>query len=143
MNEKRGADMTTARKDAETPVDAGPPVTESPSSTAAEAAEPSEKAARRRPTGRLEAMALPLTWLAVIVVFSILETDTFFTSANAASILASQAVLVVVTLGLIVPLIAGDFDLSIGSVVGMSALVIAILNVQHGWNIWAAVVVAL
>ncbi|GJF03201.1 sugar ABC transporter permease [Pseudonocardia sp. D17] len=143
VNEKRGADMTTARKDAETPVDAGPPVTESTSSTAAEAAEPSEKAARRRPTGRLEAMALPLTWLAVIVVFSILETDTFFTSANAASILASQAVLVVVTLGLIVPLIAGDFDLSIGSVVGMSALVIAILNVQHGWNIWAAVVVAL
>jgi ribose transport system permease protein len=99
--------------------------------------------ARRRSSGRLEAMALPLTWIAVIVVFSIVQTDTFFTTSNAASILASQAVLVVVTLGLIVPLTAGEFDLSVGSVVGTSALTIAILNVQHGWNIWLAILAAL
>nr|WP_296773431.1 ABC transporter permease [Rhodococcus sp. (in: high G+C Gram-positive bacteria)] len=104
---------------------------------------PAQPTPRRRASGRLEALALPLTWLAVIIVFSIIETDTFFTSANASSILASQAVLVVVTLGLIVPLIAGDFDLSIGAVVGVSALTVAILNVQHGWNIWAAIVAAL
>jgi ribose transport system permease protein len=100
-------------------------------------------AARRRPTGRLEAMALPLTWLVVIVVFSIVETETFFTSSNLASILASQAVLVVVTLGLIVPLTAGEFDLSVGAVVGMSALTIAILNVRQGWSIGLAILAAL
>ncbi len=102
-----------------------------------------QKLARKRSSGRLEAMALPITWLAVIVVFSITETGTFFTTDNASSILASQAVLVVVTLGLIVPLIAGDFDLSVGAVVGASALTIAVLNVQHDWPIGLAIVAAL
>ncbi|MCW2542210.1 MAG: ABC-type transporter, integral rane subunit [Frankiales bacterium] len=101
------------------------------------------KLTKQRASGRLEAIALPLTWLAVIVVFSIKEHSTFFTTSNASSILASQAVLVFVTLGLIVPLIAGDFDLSIGSVVGTSALTIAILNVQHHWPIILAILVAL
>ena len=99
--------------------------------------------AKQRASGRLEAIALPLTWLAVIIAFSIGETSTFFTTSNASSILASQAVLVFVTLGLIVPLIAGDFDLSIGSVVGTSALTIAILNVQHHWPIVFAIIAAL
>lgn len=140
MTDKEGSDMTTARKDVDTTVADGLPATEPPPGDSTPG---SPEGRRLRPSGRLEAMALPLTWLAVIIVFSIIETDTFFTSANAASILASQAVLVVVTLGLIVPLIAGDFDLSIGSVVGTSALLIAILNVQQGWNIWAAILVAL
>jgi ribose transport system permease protein len=98
---------------------------------------------RRKATGRLEALALPIIWLVMIVAFSVIETSTFFTAANASSILASQAVLVVVTLGLIVPLIAGDFDLSVGSVVGTSALTIAILNVQLHWPIEVAILVAL
>jgi ribose transport system permease protein len=131
--------MTTARKEVEAPR-MEKEATEHVDVTSAAA--PADKR-RRPPSGRLEALALPIAWLVVIVVFSVLETDTFFTSANAASILASQAVLVVVTLGLTIPLIAGDFDLSIGSVVGTSALLIAILNVRMGWNIWAAVVVAL
>ncbi len=101
------------------------------------------KPRRKSPSGRLEALALPIVWLAMIVVFSLVETNTFFTSANASSILASQAVLVVVALGLIVPLIAGDFDLSVGSVVGTSALTIAILNVQYHWPIALAILVAL
>jgi ribose transport system permease protein len=141
MNDQGGADMTTARKDAGAPDDARPDAI----APLEARADPSELVAApvRRSTGRLEAMALPLAWVAVIVVFSIIETETFFTTANLASILASQAVLVVVTLGLIVPLIAGDFDLSVGSVVGTSALTIAILNVQQGWNIWLAILAAL
>ncbi len=97
----------------------------------------------RMASGQLEALALPIVWLLVIVTFSIVETSTFFTTSNVSSILASQAVLVVVTLGLIVPLIAGDFDLSVGSVVGTSALTISILNVQHHWPVSLAIVAAL
>jgi len=97
----------------------------------------------RRSAGRLEALALPFTWLMVAVVFSILKPDTFFTWDNLSSMLASQAVLVVVTLALVVPLVAGDFDLSVGSVVGISAITIAILNVQHHWSIGVAILAAL
>lgn len=99
---------------------------------------------RRRASGELlEAFALPIAWLAVILLFSVLRPDTFLTSANASSILASQAVLVVVTLGLVIPLTAGDYDLSVASVVGLSAMLIAILNVNQGWPIGWAILVAL
>jgi ribose transport system permease protein len=91
----------------------------------------------------LEAAALPTAWLVVIIVFSILRPSTFLTSANLSSILASQAVLVLVTLGLIVPLSAGDYDLSVASVVGLSANLLAILNVNEDWPIGLAVLAAL
>jgi ribose transport system permease protein len=108
----------------------------------------SEATAERRPRPRLsgqtlEALALPIAWVAVCIVFGILRPDTFLTSANLSSILASQAVLVVVTLALIIPLTAGDYDLSVASIVGLSAMLVAILNVNLGWPVGVALLVAL
>lgn len=87
--------------------------------------------------------ALVLAWLAVIVLFSVLRPDSFATTSNLQTILGSQAVLVVLTLGLILPLMVGEFDLSIGAVLALSAIVIAELNVSAGWPVAAAVAVAL
>jgi ribose transport system permease protein len=106
----------------------------------------SQATARRRPrpSGQtLEALALPIAWVAVVIVFGILKPETFLTSANLSSILASQAVLVVVTLALIIPLTAGDYDLSVASVVGLSAMLVAILNVNLGWPVGLALLAAL
>jgi ribose transport system permease protein len=77
-----------------------------------------------------------------VVLFGVLEPDTFLTSANFETIFGSQAVLVVLTLGLLVPLTAGDYDLSVASVLSLSAMVVAVLNVEHGWPIGLAVLVA-
>ncbi len=98
---------------------------------------------RTRRAKRVEAWALPLVWLIVATVFSILEPQAFFSWTNVSSLLASQTVLVVVTLALIVPLSTGDFDLSVGSVAGLSAVTIAILNVNHGWPILGAIAAAI
>jgi ribose transport system permease protein len=91
----------------------------------------------------LEAIALPLAWVALIIVFGFLRPETFLSGANLSSILASQAVLVVVALGLIIPLTAGDYDLSVASVVLLSAMLIAILNATMGVPILLAIAVAL
>jgi ribose transport system permease protein len=100
--------------------------------------------ARRWLNGKvLEASALPIAWVVVIVVFGILKPNTFLTQANFSSILASQAVLVVVTLGLVLVLTGGDYDLSVASVVGLSSMLIAILNVNHHWPIGWCIQVAL
>jgi simple sugar transport system permease protein len=40
-------------------------------------------------------------------------------------------------------MIGGEFDLSVGSMVGATGMIIAILSTQYGWNIWAALVAAL
>ena len=118
-----------------------------PGASAGPAAEPGPAAGRRRRpvlSGKsIEALALPIAWLVVIIIFGVLRPGTFLSSANFASILASQAVLVVVSLALVIVLTAGDYDLSVASVVGLSANLIAILNVNHGFPIPVAILIAL
>jgi ribose transport system permease protein len=55
----------------------------------------------RLPVGAGQRYALPFAFLVVIMVFSLRLPDTFFTAANFESILGSQAVLVVLALGLL------------------------------------------
>jgi ribose transport system permease protein len=88
-------------------------------------------------------LTLPLAWVGVIALFGALEPDTFLTSANFQTIFGSQAVLAVVTLGLLIPLTAGDYDLSVASVLSLSAMVVALLNVQEGWAIGPAILAGL
>jgi len=79
----------------------------------------------------------------VIVIFGYLKPQTFLTWPNFSTIFGSQAVLVVVTLGLIIPLTANDFDVSIAYVMTLSSMLIAILNVQLGVPIGWAILAAL
>jgi len=120
-----------------------PSVEESQTNVDSSDAEAGKTARSRWLSGQtLEAIALPLAWVAVIIIFGLLRPETFLSSANLSSILASQAILVVVALGLIIPLTAGDYDLSIASVVLLSASLVAILNATLGWPIWLAILVA-
>jgi ribose transport system permease protein len=87
--------------------------------------------------------ALLLVWGVVIVVFGILRPDTFLTTSNFSTIFGSQAILVVLTLALLPPLTAGDYDLSVAATLTLSSMTLAILNVNHGWSIGAAIAAAL
>jgi ribose transport system permease protein len=97
----------------------------------------------RRTTDLPERVALLGAWAAMIVLFSILRPDTFGTTQNFQTIFGSQSVLVVLTLGLILPLVVGEFDLSIAATLGLSAALVAVLNAEHGWPIGLAVIAAL
>ncbi|MFC5676489.1 ABC transporter permease [Aeromicrobium endophyticum] len=99
------------------------------------------KAAKR--PAEPERFALLGVWAVLFLVFSLIVPETFPTTANISNMLGSQAVLLVLALGLIVPLRAGDYDLSVASTLNLSAVVVAVLNVNQGWNIWAAVIAAI
>jgi len=103
---------------------------------------PSQQAVRRRRRLSLERYVLPLTWLAVIIVFSILKPDVFPTGDNASAILSINAVLVVLTIGLLAPLTVGDLDISAAAVVGLSAMLVVILNTNRHGPVGYAVLIA-
>jgi ribose transport system permease protein len=107
------------------------------------AAERDRRAGRQNLVDQLERFGLLIAWAAVIAVFGFLLPDTFLTWSNFSTILGSQAVLVVATLGLIIPLTAGDYDLSLASVLTLSTMLIAVLNVNYGVPIGLAVAAAL
>jgi len=94
-------------------------------------------------TRLLEPVALPFSWGIVVLVFGILRPTQFLTWSNFSTIFSSQAVLVVLSLGLLISLRTGDYDLSIASVMTMSSMMIAVLNGQHGMSIGLAVLLAL
>ncbi len=75
--------------------------------------------------------------LAVCVIFSLWIPDLFLTTSNLSNILGSQAVTAIITLGLLFPLAAGAFDLSIGFIVATSGMLAAYLVVE-GTNPFAA-----
>jgi ribose transport system permease protein len=98
---------------------------------------------RARAAVLVERFGLVATWAGIIVVFGVLRPDTFMTSSNFSTIFGSQAVLVVLSLGLILVLTAGDYDLSVAGVMSLSAMIIASLNAVHGWGLAPAIAVAL
>jgi simple sugar transport system permease protein len=56
------------------------------------------------------------------------------------SVVAAQFAIIAV--GACLLMIAGEFDLSVGSMIGFAGIVIAILSVQWGWPVWSAILAA-
>jgi ribose transport system permease protein len=86
---------------------------------------------------------LLVAWAVVIVVFCILSPDVFATTRNLQITLSTQSVLLVLTLALLPSLAAGEYDLSVAGVLGLSYVLIGWLNVVHGWPVLPSIVVAL
>ncbi len=85
------------------------------------------------------AIGLVVLW----VLFAILGPDSgFLSSRGVASYLniAAQVGLVGTTVTLL--LIAGEFDLSIGSMVGFSGMIVALGTTKAGWPLWLALIAA-
>ena len=87
--------------------------------------------------------AVVIAWAIVIAIFSVLNRDAFLTVGNFQTIFGSQAVVLILTLGLLPSLTAGEFDLSIAGVMSVSLILVGYLNVIEHWAILPAVVVAL
>jgi ribose transport system permease protein len=88
-----------------------------------------------RRSGVLEILGrygLPLALLIVLVVFSAWKTSSFFTWTNFRQTFAQQAIILMVALGAMVPLIVGEFDLSVGANAGLGALfAVGLCDMQH------------
>jgi ribose transport system permease protein len=78
----------------------------------------------------------------LIVLFSLLRPATFPTYVNFVAIVSSQDVLVVLAVGLLFPLVAGEFDLSIGFTLGFTAMELAVLTGQVGMPVGLALLVS-
>lgn len=123
MAQETEIDPRDAAEAPEEPVVGGPTATHTP-----KLAGPRPHRGKRA----LERYAVLLILLVVIVVFSILEPSSFATKDNAISILQQQSVLACLALGLLIPIAIGEFDLSVGYVLGFSAMVAAKLGGTTG-----------
>lgn len=125
------------------------PVSGATSSGAAPATS-SASAAKAKPLGRRLLQWLAPTkigavyvWIVIIIVFSVWTPDTFATIQTVKTILNQNAVTGIMALSLIVPLSARVFDLSIGYILGISAVLLAWLLVETSIPLGFAIVITL
>jgi ABC-type xylose transport system permease subunit len=82
--------------------------------------------------------------VAVWVFFAIVAGGNgFLTLRGTASYLEVAAELGILAVPVALLMIGGEFDLSIGSVIGAGSMTTALLAAQFGWNIWPALFVSL
>jgi ribose transport system permease protein len=90
----------------------------------------------------LRAYGLVIAWVAVIVGFGFAVPSTFLTVADFRTIFSIQAALVILSLALVVPLAAGEFDLSVAGSLGISYVLVGYLNANLGWPILPVIAIA-
>jgi simple sugar transport system permease protein len=112
----------------------------------AEAADPALAPARRASLRRLlarpelgAAAAAMLVW----VVFAIVAGPPFRSLEGSAAVLNAAAPLGILAVAVALLMIAGEFDLSIGSIIGCAGMTIMLLTRHFDWALWPAVGVAL
>lgn len=91
--------------------------------------------------GFLERFGLVGILVLMALAFSIALPETFPTVANFRIILTSQSVLAVAALALLMPLVAGRFDISVGSNVCLSAVLIAGSMSRHDLPLLVAILI--
>jgi ribose transport system permease protein len=94
---------------------------------------PAEKPRKSR-RFKISSYGAVIVWLLVVALFSVLEPDTFATTQNARIILSNEAISAIIALGLVLPLAADQFDLSIAAVMGFAVVVVGSLMVNAGWG---------
>lgn len=112
-------------------------MTDTPSTTASAAGSSANL------TRLFERVALILVWLLLIGGFGAAMPTSFLNWGNFAILFASYAPAALLALAIIVPLTAGDYDLSVGATLTLSSCVIGVLNVWQGLPIGVAIGLAL
>jgi D-xylose transport system permease protein len=83
-------------------------------------------------------VGLALIW----IIFS-LANENFLTSGNLTNLALQIAAVGTISVGVVLVLLLGEIDLSVGAVSGLAAGIMAVLNVKQGWPAWAAILAGL
>ncbi|MCD8390541.1 MAG: ABC transporter permease [Firmicutes bacterium] len=91
----------------------------------------------------MQKYAVVAVWIVLIIVYSVIMPDTFATWNNITSMLSSKAAVAVLSLAIMIPLIAGDYDMSVAANMTLTSMMVAIMNVWWGFPIWIAIILSL
>src|SRR3954470_12244029 len=109
--------------------------------TPAGGVEPAERRAnflRRFLQGDLRALR-GLIGLGVIWAIFQSQESRFLTATNLTNLVLQITAVGLISVGVVLVLLLGEIDLSVGAVSGLAAAVMAVLNVKHGWSPYLAI----
>ena len=101
------------------------------------------KPRKRRLSFGMDRLSGLYLWATFIIVFGIWSPSTFLTSATLHSVASTNAVSGILAIAILVPLAAGQYDLSAGATANLVGLIAVVLQVNSHWSLGPAVIVAL
>ena len=78
----------------------------------------------------------------IAVFFQIITNGIFLNSRNFSNLIRAMSITGVISVGAVLLIISGNFDLAVGSIVALTGGIAAILQVNFGWSTVAAIPVA-
>jgi D-xylose transport system permease protein len=97
---------------------------------------------RRMKSGELGSIPVAVGLVVIWVVFQLLDSR-FLSAANLSNLVQQMSAVGIISIGIVLVLLLGEIDLSVGSVSGLTSAILAVLNINHGWATVPAIVAAL
>ncbi|WP_144378215.1 multiple monosaccharide ABC transporter permease [Mesorhizobium amorphae] len=82
----------------------------------------------------LREYGLVLALIVIMVFFQVMTNGILFLPVNLTNVVLQNSYIIVMALGMLLVIVAGHIDLSVGSVAGFVGAVAAVLMVDYGWN---------
>jgi D-xylose transport system permease protein len=99
-------------------------------------------AVRKLAQGELGSLRVLIVLAVIWLVFTIANSS-FLTAINLTNLALQTAGLGMISVGVVLVLLLGEIDLSVGAVSGVCAAIVAVLNVKHGWNPYISMIAGL
>jgi len=89
------------------------------------------------------ALTMVLAMLGIWIAFAVLTDGTFLTPRNLTLLARQMAVTSILAVAMVLVIVAGQIDLSVGALAGLTGAVAAMSFTNHGWPLAAALAAAL
>ncbi len=94
-------------------------------------------------TRNLRQSGIYVAFVAIVALFAILTNGVSLSPINITNIVLQYSYILVLAIGMVIVIIAGHIDLSVGSVVALTGAISAVLVIQQGLPWWVGVVAAI
>ena len=84
-----------------------------------------------------------MSLVAIMVLFQVMTDGTLMQPLNLTNLVLQNSYIVIMALGMLLVIVAGHIDLSVGSVCGFIGALAAVLMVQYDWHFVPATLVCL
>jgi len=94
-------------------------------------------------TQNLRTSGIYIAFVAIVLLFTFLTRGTLLQPQNLTNLVLQFSYVLILALGMILVIIAGHIDLSVGSVVALAGAVSAVLVIRHGMPWWVGILAAI
>ena len=84
-----------------------------------------------------------IAFVVILLLFGVLTNGTILAPQNISNLIVQNAHILILAIGMVIVIIAGHIDLSVGSIVGFAGAMAGVFIVRMGLPMWAGVVLVL